>query len=114
MAAIKSALPKGWAILKVEEDTYPPYWPKGKGKAVYLHLPQQQLGGGNVRTASMVYIMPADYDDGGTHASPVQIPTAALILTTSAAKVYVWGNETPFSAIGWPTLKDDILKAISE
>ncbi len=116
VAAIRSALPMGWAILKVDEDACPALRPNGKGKAVYLHSPQQHLVGGKVRTTSVVYIMPADYDDGGadpTHGQAQAYP-AALILTTPAAKVYLWGNETPFSAIGWSMLKDDILKAIVE
>ena len=115
VAAIRSALPNGWAILKVEENAYPPLRPKGKGKAIYFYSPQQKVGVMQDK-ASVVYIMPADYDDGGeapTHGQAQKFP-AALILTTPTAKVYLLGNETPYTATGWPTLKDDILKAISE
>ncbi len=102
VAAIRSLLPKGWAILKVEENAYPPLRPKGKGKAIYFYSPQQKVGVMQDK-ASVVFIMPADYDDGGedpTHGQSQRFP-AALILTTSAAKVYLSGNETPFSATGW-------------
>jgi hypothetical protein len=114
VAAIQSALPKGWAILKVEEDTYPPLRPKGKGKAIFLYSPQQTLGPMQDQS-SVVYIMPADYTDGGSDPTQGQAQKypAALILTTPAAKVYLLGNETPFAATGWPTLKDDILRAIA-
>ena len=114
VAAIRSALPKGWAILKVEENAFPPLRRKGAGKAIYLYSPQQRIGVMQDK-ASVVYIMPADYDGGEdpTHGQSQKFP-AALILTTSSAKVYLLGNETPFSATGWRTLKDDILKAISE
>jgi hypothetical protein len=115
VAAIRAALPKGWAIHKVEESAYPSMRKAaGKaGKAIYLHLPGQKVGVMQDED-SVVYIMPADYDDGGDNPADneAQKFPAALILSTSAAKVYLLGNESSSSATGWPTLKDDILKAI--
>ena len=100
VAAIRSSLPKGWAILKVEENAYPSLRREGKGKAIYLYSPQQSIGPMQDK-ASVVYIMPADYDGGEdtSHGQSQRFP-AALILTTPTAKVYLLGNETSLDCHG--------------
>jgi len=113
VAAIRSVLPKAWNILKVEEGTYPPRGLKGNGKAIFLFSSEQHLIPKQSRT-SVVYIMPADYQYGEDPAhGEAATYRAVLILTTPTAKVYLLGNETPFTATGWPTLKHDITTAVS-
>ena len=65
VAAIRSALPKRWTILKVEENAYPPLRRDGKGKAIYFYSPQQKVGVMQDK-ASVVYLMPAEYEGGRT------------------------------------------------
>ena len=116
VAAIRSALPKGWEILKVEENPCLPLLRCGKGKAIFIYSPQQKVGVMQDRE-SAVYIMSSDYNDGREDLAKGGLPQKyppALILTTPEAKIYLLGNETPFSATGWGTLKDDILNAIVE
>jgi hypothetical protein len=112
VAAIRAVLPKGWIISRVKENASLPNLPKANGKAIFMSLPQQQLGPMQSKE-SIVYIMPADYQDSGEESPQEQQYRPRLILTTSTAKIYLRGNETPFSSTGWHTLKDDILKAMS-
>ncbi len=109
VAAIRSALPEGWTILKVEDNTYPPHRPAGKGKAIFL-LPR--YGG---RVDVVVYIMPSDYQDGEKVPREVKAWTsdrARLIGAAPTFKVYFWEAYGQLLAPGWPTATDDILKAL--
>ncbi len=36
VAAIEGALPAGWVLLEVKENTYPSYRPEGNGKALFI------------------------------------------------------------------------------
>ena len=58
VAAVRSALPEGWKVLRVDENTYPRGLPEGKGKAIFLGR------SGGEREDVIVYIMPAGYKDG--------------------------------------------------
>ena len=111
VAAIRSVLPKGWTVAKVDENAYPPHGPKAKGRAICVFSPDQRLGPMQSKE-SVLYIMPANYRDGGEEPPQEQQYRARLVLTTPTAKVYLRGDETPFSSTGWPTLKDDIIKAL--
>lgn len=106
-AAIQSVLPAHWSILKVEDNAYPPNRPKGNGKAIVL--------GCHSTVDVVLYIMPGDYRDGGTIPQPGQPRTtnpATLVATTSTAKIYLWEKFGQFSASGWPSLTDDVIKAL--
>ncbi len=109
IAAIRSALPEGWTILKVEENSYPSDSPKGEGKAIFLVSTHSEA------VDVIVFIMPADYQDGRKVSKPGQARTtnhAALIAKSPTAKVYLWERFGQFSAPRWPTMTDDILKAL--
>jgi hypothetical protein len=107
VAAIRSALPQGWAILKVEENAFPADLPNGKGKAILL-------GRGGEETDAIVYIMPADYQDGGEHLKSKLSRTipAKLIATVPTAKIYLWERFGQLSAPGWPGMWDDVPKSL--
>lgn len=113
VAAIRSVLPKGWRVLNVEEGTYPFYRPKGRGTAVFLvssdHKTEKPL------YDAVVYIMHADYQDGEedpTHGKGQTWPPK-LIAATPAVKIYFWDTGGS-SGREWPTMRDDILKALVE
>jgi hypothetical protein len=100
-------LPEGWTVLNVEENTYPTDLPKGNGKAIFLG----RRPGKEARI--IVYIMPADYQDGGPHPRSLSgtIP-AKLIATVSTAKIYLWEQDGQLSAPGWLGMWDDIPKGL--
>ena len=109
VAAVKKALPDGWTILKVEENTYPSYRPKGNGKAIFLgqegkkYLKQQY--------SAVLHLMPKDYDDGGADPTKGQAQSwpARLIATTQDKKVYLWPGP---KAEDWETVQQDLLKVL--
>jgi hypothetical protein len=110
VAAIRAVLPKGRVVSRVEENAHLPNGPKAKGKAIFMSSPQPL--GPMQSKETVVYIMPADYQDGGKESPQEQQYRARLILTTATAKIYLRGNETPFSSTGWHSLKDHIIKAL--
>jgi hypothetical protein len=108
VAAVRAALPDGWTI-KVEDGTYPPHRAAGKGKAIFL-LPSYRDG-----AEVIVYLMPSDYRDGEKVTAEVKAPTshpASVIGAVPSFKVYLWAAGGYFTASGWPTVTDDILKAL--
>jgi hypothetical protein len=108
VAAIRSALPEGWTI-KVEDDAYPPHRAAGKGKAILLRPSYRE------RAEVVVYLMPSDYQDGEKVPTEVKAPTshpASVIGEVPSLKVYFWAADGYFTAAGWPTVADDILKAL--
>jgi hypothetical protein len=114
ITSIRSVLPDGWNIHKVVVGTYPSNRPEGIGTAVFL-VSGQNDGDGNKQSAdAVVYIMPAGYEDGGENLTnaKAQANPARLIATTDTAKIYLWDNHDPSTVDGWPTLKDDILRAL--
>jgi hypothetical protein len=120
--ALQSVLPKGWAILKVDENAYPADLAKGKGKAIFLgprgeenvNSPWRSQGAGE--TGVIVYIMPADYQDGSEYSNryPYRTIPAKLIATIPAAKIYLWVRSGQQYAPGWPGMWNDILTALLE
>jgi hypothetical protein len=108
VAAIRSALPKGWTV-KVEDDTYPPHRAAGKGKAILLRPSYRE------RAEAVVYLMPSDYQDGEKVSTEVKGPTshpASVIGEVPSFKIYFWAADGHFAAGGWPRPADDILKAL--
>jgi len=108
VAAIRSALPQGWTV-KVEDDTYPPHRAAGKGKAILLRPSYRESA------EVIVYLMPSDYQDGERVSAEVKAPTshpASVIAEVPPFKVYFWAADGYFTASGWPTVADDILKAL--
>ena len=112
--AVQAILPMGWEILRVVEHTYPSYRPNGDGKAIFLSSPRQGKGETKPGYEAVLYIMPGDYDDGGEDPTRGQAQSypARLIATTDKAKIYFWGTIGPTSAMGWNTIKEDILRVI--
>ena len=107
--AVSAVLPPGWTILKVEDNTYPFYRPKGSGKAIFLGISGKKYL--KEQFSAVLYIMPADYQDGGddpTQGKAASWP-ARLIATTKPAKLYLWPAP---QAEDWETLQKDLLKAI--
>jgi len=112
VAAIRSVLPKGWSIEKVEENAYPPQRAKGKGKAIFL---ASNRWAWDKAADVVVYIMSADYQDGGKDLTPGRITTnpARLMATIPTAKIYLWGKDGQSIGFGgWHKMSADILKAI--
>ena len=108
-AAVKEALPDGWAILKVEENTNPSYRPKGNGKAIFLGLTGKKYL--KQQYSAVLFLMPKNYDDGGHDPTKgkAQSWPARLIATTSEAKLYLWPGP---QAEAWQTMQQDLLKAL--
>lgn len=109
VAAITKVLPKTWTVLKVEEHTYPFYRPKGDGKAVFLGISGKNYT--KQGYSAVLYLMPANYEDGGkdpTHGGAQTIP-ARLVATTTDAKLYLWPGP---EAEDWKTMQEDLLKAL--
>lgn len=108
-AAITKVLPKTWAVLKVEEHTYPSYRPKGDGKAVFLGISGKQYS--KQGYSAVLYIMPAKYEDGGKDPTNggAQTTPARLVATTPGAKLYLWPGP---EAEDWKTMQEDLLKAL--
>jgi hypothetical protein len=102
-------LPKGWTILRVQDNTYPSYRPEGKGKAIFL-VSQQHIGRKQEEDA-VVYLMPPSYDDGGTDPTHGQAQTwpARLVSITPQVKIYLW-----YGGVGWPTIEQDIVSALTK
>jgi len=107
--AIRSVLPDGWSISKVENNTYPCYRPKGNGEAI--HLRRQQAKRRKQSYDAIIHIMPADYKDGGDDPTDGKAQTypAKLIATTSESKIYLWGKPRE-----WPTLEQDVIRALAK
>ncbi len=111
VAAVKAVLPRGWVILKVEDNTYPSYRPRGKGTAMFLGISAKRYR--KQECSAVLYIMPKDYEDGGvdpTHGQ-AQSPPARLIATATDGKVYLWPPNG--RAEGWTTMLEDLLKALA-
>lgn len=109
VAAVRTALPEGWSILRVEENRNPVHRPEGKGKAIYLVAPNRVDKKSDYD--AVIYIMPADYEDGGedpTHGQ-AQVPPARLLIDAADAKIYVW---PPGTVTGWQTFREDLFKAL--
>jgi hypothetical protein len=109
--ALKAFLPENWAILKVEDNTYPTYRPKGKGKCIFLGDPKKDYAQKKIPYDVEIYIMPADYDDGGIDPTDGkgQSWPPKLIASTHNAKIYLW----PYSRMdNWKTMEGDILRAL--
>jgi hypothetical protein len=109
VAAITKVLPKTWAVLKVEEHTYPSYRPKGDGKAVFLGISGKLYS--KQGYSAVLNIMPASYEDGGkdpTNGGAQTMP-ARLVATTADAKLYLWPGP---EAEDWTTMQEDLLKTL--
>ncbi len=110
--AIKSVLPSGWKIDKVERNAYPSYRPPGNGSGVFLVISGKSYA--KWQYSAVVYIMPADYEDGGPNPGGGLMPTGqtwppGLIGQTRKRKIYLW----PYANHpDWPTIKSDILRAL--
>jgi hypothetical protein len=110
VAAIRKVLPKSWEILKVEHHTYPFYRPKGDGKAVFLGIAGKKYS--KEQFSAVLYIMPADYQDGGddpTHGEAASWP-ARLVATTKDAKLYLWPGP---QSEDWKTMQEDLVKTVT-
>jgi len=109
VVAVKTVLPDGWAILKVEENTYPSYRPKGNGKAIFLGLKEKKYL--KQQYSAVLHLMPSDYNDGGPDPTKGQAQTwpARLIATTQDTKIYLWPGS---QAEDWRTMQQDLLKAL--
>jgi hypothetical protein len=107
VAAIRTALPTGWTVLKTENDKYPWYRPVGHGRAIYLAAGDRR--GAKPEFDAVIFIMPANYKDGGDESSIQQNQTYApdLIATTRNARIYAW----PRSEL-WPTMAADVARAL--
>jgi hypothetical protein len=107
--AIKGILPQGWAILKVENNTYPSYRPEGKGTGIFLGITGKKYF--KQDHSAEIFLMPLDYQDGGEHPTngKAQSWSARLIVTAKDSKIYLW----PGSQVeDWLTMEDDLLKAL--
>jgi hypothetical protein len=112
VAAIRSALPERWTILKVEENAYPPGRAEGRGKAVSLG--DAVIPGRPAAILVVVFIMPASYQDHGEVAQYWRARTtdpATIIVTTPTAEVYLV-SMGKFSARGQLGLTDNIFKKL--
>jgi hypothetical protein len=105
-SAIRSVLPDGWVVLGVKENEFPFYYSEGNGRAIELARIKEE---GRVRKVSYdakLWIMPADYQDGGgpknTKLTQTWPPT--LIATLADAKLYLWDGGA------WGTIAEDILR----
>ena len=109
VAAVKAILPDGWAVLKVEENTHPPYRPKAGGRAVFLGIAGRKYP--KIGYEAALYIMPPDYQDGGEDPTDGKAMTypARLIGTTEDAKLYLWGDDR---GPPWASMRGDLLKAL--
>lgn len=109
VAAVKAVLPDGWVILKVEENTYPSYRPKGNGKAIFLGLKEKKYS--KQQYSAVLFLMPKDYNDGGSDPTKGQAQTwpARLIAITQDTKIYLWPRS---QAEDWETMQQDLLKAL--
>lgn len=107
--AVRSVLPVGWIIQRVDTNTYPSYRPKGTGTAIFLgiegrkHIKQDYF--------AVVHIMPSDYRDGGEDPTQGEAQSwpARLIASTDNGKIYLWpGPQTE----DWRSMQSDLLKVL--
>lgn len=109
VAAVKAALPQGWIVLKVEENTHPPYRPKAGGRAIFLRIAGRKYP--KIGYEAALYIMPPDYQDGGEDPTDGKAMTwsARLIGSTEHAKLYLWSQDR---GPPWSSMREDLLKAL--
>lgn len=81
VSAVKNILPTGWVVQDVKKDAYPTYRPEGKGRAIVV-------GKAGSSDNATIFIMPSDYQDGGSSAS---VKAAKMIASTQDAKIYMTG-----------------------
>ena len=118
VAALRSVLPPGWSILRVEENPTPFYRPAGNGRLIVLARPPRDSGkrgkGDGKPEGIHVYIMAPDYDDGGadpTKGEETQSWPPHLVYADKIAKIYLWPSA---SEPEWKSLKEDVLKALKK
>jgi hypothetical protein len=93
-ARIRTILPPGWKIVRIDRHTYPFYRRAGKGVGIYLAPPDVHQRKTEYEAA--VFIMPAWYSDPGGDPTRGQAQTIPprLIGQNAEMKVYLW--------FGWP------------
>jgi hypothetical protein len=102
----------------VEKNPTPFCRPPGNGQLIVLARPDAvsvRRGQGDRKPEGVhVYIMAADYDDGGpnpTRGEETQSRPPCLISADSTARIYVWPST---SELEWKTLKEDVLRALKK
>jgi hypothetical protein len=106
-AALRSSLPEGWAVLRVEEGAYPRDLPKGKGTAIYLRPPHSN------EEDVVIYVMPADYKENVQPKDrTARTGLVRLLATVPTARIYVWERFGQLSGPGWAKMWDDIPEAL--
>jgi hypothetical protein len=103
VAAVRSALPKGWSISKVEENVHPWYRKPGRGTSLYLVEKDKEYT--RAQFSAVLFIMPPDYQDEVVVGEDAQTDTPQLIASKPNGKVYLWGGER---------IKETILKALTK
>ena len=93
VSAVREALPHGWEILKVKENTHPPYRPEANGRALFLGI----VGKKHVKIQydAALYIMPPGYQDGGVdplNGKEAMTDPARLLAVTADARLYLRGG----------------------
>ncbi len=107
--AIRKVIPDGWKI-EIKKDAHPFYRPTGKGLQVYfVHTTHKYF---KAQFSAALWIMPADYQDGGDDPTQGKAQTypPKLIASFPNGKVYLWdggGSE-------WKTMRTDLLGALTK
>lgn len=103
VAAVRSALPKGWEISRVEENVHP--WHRKPGKGVGLYLVEKDKKYIKQPFSAVLFIMPPDYQDEVIVSEGAQTNPSQLIASKANGKAYLWEGEQ---------IKDVILKALTK
>ena len=107
LESIRSVLPQGWIISKVQKETYPWYLETGKGTAVFLAVEGEKYGKQDFSAA--IFIMPSSYRGRiQTDDQNWQSVAPRLMAHISDAKIYFSGWDFPAR----PTMTEDILGAL--
>jgi serine/threonine protein kinase len=117
--AVTKVLPKGWEIVKIEDNPKPVYRPRGEGTGLVVGEMTSNVNGNISAHACNISIMKPGYDEKvpvprQEHMNQMSMRAAEFpsqaIYTGPEGKIFVW----PRIPEAWPTLRDDLLKILRQ
>jgi hypothetical protein len=113
-SSIEAVLPDDWYIAKVSTNDHPFYREKGRGTSYGLAVQGKSYP--KAPYEATIWIMPPDYSDIGVKGKLEddvrgnQTFTPQLIIDAANGKVFLW---PPGHTPDWPTMKEDLEKALT-
>ena len=117
--AVKKVLPKGWEVIKVEDNPKPVYRPRGEGTGLVVGEMTSNAYGNIQAHACNISIMKPGYDEKlpvpkQEHMNQMAMRAAEYpsqaIYAGPEGKIFIW----PRIPEAWPTLRDDLLKILRQ